>query len=246
VKILPGNPKGKAGVYDDIRKKIQGKQGPLELKSEFLFDPKKEKNRRKGLPQGATPDFGKAVKTLLTQRKINEAHLAKLSGVNEKSIRSIENHSTMNPSFDCLERIASAFGIHLLDFMALAWSGYRGNLYKTSPSERWVLSYELDKGFSIHVFSPPSMSRRDFFIGVLTISKEKKLNYWKFPASAAKACIQPWDGKVIFTYHGMNWREEEEVLANQTLYFDPCIPHSFENPSPAPVRLLLVTCPSLF
>lgn len=233
-------------MYDEIRDRMKEKLPKKEQREEFLFDPEKEKERRKGLPQGATPDFGKAVKSLLAQKQINEAKLAQLSGVNEKSIRSIENHSTLNPSYDCLERIAAAFGIPFLDFMGLGWANYRGNRYKTSASERWILSYEVERGFSIHVFSPPGMSRRDFFIGVVTILGDKKLNYWKFPGSPAKACIQPWDGRVIFIYHGMNWREEEEVLANQTLYFDPAIPHSFENPSPAPVRMLLVTHPSLF
>lgn len=233
-------------MYDEISKDMKKQLDKATQKEEFLYDPKKESARKKGLPQGATPDFGKAIKTLLAQKNINEARLAELSGVNEKSIRSIENHATMNPSYDCLERLAASLDTSYLDFMNLAWASYRGNRYKTSPSERWVLSYELEKGFSIHVFSPPSMSRRDFFVGVITILGNKKLNYWKFPKTPAKACIQPWDGKVIFTYHGVNWREEEEVLANSTLYYDPAIPHSFENPSPSPVRMLLTTYPSLF
>lgn len=233
-------------MYDEIKKKMSEKLQKKELKEEFLFDPDKEKERKKGLSQGATPDFGKAIKTLLKEKGMNEAKLAELSGVHEKSIRSIENHATMNPSYDCLERIATALGLSFLDFMALAWAQYSANRYRTQATERWVISFEVEKGFSIHVFSPPAMSRRDFFIGVVTILGEKKLNYWKFPGTTAKACIQPWDGKVIFTYHGNQWKEEEEVLANTTFYFDPCIPHSFENPSPAAVRMLLVTYPSLF
>lgn len=233
-------------MYKEIRKDLRERFPKKELKEGFLYDVDREETRKKGLPQGAAPNFGKAIKTLLAQKNINEAKLSELSGVPEKSIRSIENHATINPSFDCLERIAAGLGMPLFDFMQLAWTGYRGNRYKTSPSERWILSYEIEKGFSIHVFSPPAMSRRDFFVGVLTILGGKNLNYWKFTASNAKAVIQPWDGKVIFTYHGMNWKEEEEVLANQTLYFDPAIPHSFENPSSTNVRMLLVTYPSLF
>lgn len=233
-------------MYEEIRKSLKERLDKKELKEGFLYDAAKEKARKKGLPQGAAPHFGRAVKTLLAQKNMNEARLASRSGINEKSIRSIENGATVNPSFDCLERLASGFGMPLFDFMQLAWAGYRGNRYKTTPSDRWSLSYEIDKGFSIHVFSPPAASRRDFFVGVVTILGAKKLNCWKFPASNAKAVIQPWNGKVIFTYHGLNWREEEEVPANQTLYFDPALAHSFENPDPSPVRMLLVTYPSLF
>ena len=233
-------------MYEEIRKEMKEKTDKKELKGDFLFDVEREKKRQKGLPQGAAPDFGRAIRSLLKEKKMNELRLAELSGVHEKSIRSIENHSTMNPSFDTLERIAAGLGLALQDFIAFAWAGYRGNRYRTQPSERWILNYEIEKGFSIHVFSPPAMSRRDFFVGVVTVLADKKLNYWKFPGTNAKACIQPWDGKIVFAYHGMNWKEQEEVLANQTLYFDPSIPHSFENPSASSVRMLLVTHPSLF
>jgi hypothetical protein len=79
----------------------------------------------------------------------------------------------------------------------------------------------------------------------MTLQAEKKLRHWQF-ASHAKACIQPWDGDVLFTYHGMNWNREEKVAANETLYFDASIPHSFENLSAAANRILLVTYPSIF
>lgn len=233
-------------MYEEIGKAMREKMSKKEMKDTFLYDTDRESKRVKGLPQGAAPDFGKAIKTLLKQHNMTEAILSQKSGINEKSIRSIENHSTLNPSFDCLERIATAFEMPLLDFIQLAQASYRGNCYLTSPSERWVLSYELEKGFSIHVMTPPNMSKRDFFTGTMTILGEKKLNFWKFPGTVAKACIQAWDGSVIFTYHGMNWKEEYKIQANQTFYFDPCIPHSFENPSPAPTRQLLTTYPSLF
>ena len=103
----------------------------------------------------------------------------------------------------------------------------------------------MEKGFSIYSYSPPCVSKRDFFIGVMTLQGGKKLRYWKF-VDYSKACIQPWDGDLLFIYHGMNWREEMHVLANETLYYDASIPHTFENLSSKNNRVLLVTYPSIF
>ncbi len=79
----------------------------------------------------------------------------------------------------------------------------------------------------------------------MTLKGGKKLKYWKFQGYA-RACIQPWEGSVLFIYHGMNWRKEVEVAVNETLYFDASIPHTFENLAGRENRILLVTYPSIF
>ena len=94
-------------------------------------------------------------------------------------------------------------------------------------------------------YAAPATSQRDFFVGVMTFQARKKLRYWKF-VPHSKVCIQPWDGDILFIYHGMNWRKETRVLANETLYFDASIPHTMENLSEKANRVLLVTYPSIF
>jgi XRE family transcriptional regulator, regulator of sulfur utilization len=194
---------------------------------------------------GETPDFAKAIKRLRQDRKLSLEKLSESSGVHKQTLHSIENGSIRNPSFSNLEKIATSLHCTLNEILLLAQGEFRGNLYKTTASQRWTVSFESQKGFSIYCFSPPSSSRRDFFVGIMTIQGAKKLKHWQFE-SQAKACIQPWDGDILFSYHGMNWRREEHVAANETLYFDAAIPHSFENLSAASNRVLLVTYPSIF
>ena len=191
------------------------------------------------------PDFGRAIKRLRQEQKLSLEKLSEASGVHKQTLHSIENGSTRNPSFSNLEKITSALNCDLNEILLLARGEFQGNLYKTTAAQRWSISFEMQKGFSIYCLSPPAASRRDFFVGIMTLHGGKKVRHWQF-ASHAKACLQPWDGDLLFTYHGNQWRREERVAANETLYFDASIPHSFENLSAAENRILLVTYPSIF
>lgn len=192
-----------------------------------------------------SPDFSKAIKRLRLDAELSLENLSEITGVNKQTLHSIENQSIKNPSFGNLEKIAAGLNTSLHELILMARGEFRGNLYKTTANDRWMVNFETEKGFTIHAYSPPESSQRDFFVGVLNIKGGKKLRYWQFK-TRAKACIQPWDGEILFIYHGTNWRREETVLANETLYFDASIPHTFENLSEKTSRVLLVTYPSIF
>ncbi|MDP3920551.1 MAG: XRE family transcriptional regulator [Candidatus Omnitrophota bacterium] len=204
----------------------------------------REKNNEE-VPKGEAPDFAKAIKRLRQDGGLSLEKLSEQTAINKQTLHSIENRSIRNPSFPNLEKIATAVGVSVNDLLLMARAEFRGNLFKTTAAQRWTVSFEGDKGFSVHSYSPPGASQRDFFIGVITIKGGKKLKHWQFTAHA-KACIQPWEGDILFTYHGMNWRREERVSANETLYYDAFIPHTFENLSEKSNRVLLVTYPSIF
>ena len=221
-------------MYQEIGKKLKAESGG-----------EKQEGKEAEPLRGETPDFAQAIKRLRMDKKLSLENLAALTGINKQTLHSIENYSIRNPSFSNLEKIASAFQISLNDLLLMGRGEFRGNLFKTTAAERWTLSFESEKGFSIHAFSPPTSSQRDFFVGMVAIQGGKKLKHWQFTAHS-KACIQPWDGDILFIYHGMNWRKEERVQANETLYFDASIPHTFENLSDKANRMLLVTYPSIF
>lgn len=212
-------------MYREIGKKFkQGKEEPL---------------------KGEQPEFAKAIKQLRTESKLSLEKLSELTGIKRQTLHSIENRSIKNPSFANLEKIASALKLNLNELILRARAEFQGNLFKTTASERWSVSFETEKGFSIYSYSPRTASQRDFFVGVMTMQPKKKLRYWQFDG-LAKACIQPWDADLLFVYHGLNWRREEHVLAGETLYYDASIPHTFENLSERKNRALLITYPSLF
>lgn len=229
-------------MYEEIGKKFRLSYSK-EIQEGYHLDPP-EKDPSKGL-KGETPDFAKAIKYLRSHAGYSLDQLSELTGINKQTLHSIENYSIRNPSFANLEKIATAFNTDLNDLILLARSEFEGNLFKTTATKRWTVSFEVEKGFSVHSYSPPGASRRDFFIGVMTIQGGKKLRYWQFIANA-KGCIQPWDGEVLFVYHGMQWRKEVRVLANETLYFDASIPHTFENLLETANRVLLITHPTIF
>jgi transcriptional regulator with XRE-family HTH domain len=216
-------------MYDEIGKKLKEKKGAgdsAELK-------------------GECPDFAKAIKQLRQDRGLSLEKLSDITGINKQTLHSIENYSIRNPSFPNLEKIASALKVSLNDLLLMARSEFTGNVFKTTAADRWSISFEAEKGFSIHSYSPPAASQRDFFVGVMSIQGGKKLKYWRF-STRAKGCIQPWDGDLLFIYHGMNWKKETRISANESFYFDASIPHTFENLSDRVNRVLLVTYPSLF
>ena len=228
-------------MYEEIGKKLK-EEHKEKIREEFHL---KKEEMEKGGPDGEMPDFAKAIRTLRNQSGLSLEKLSELTGIKKQTLHSIENYSTRNPSFPNLEKIASALHVTLNDLLLLARGEAAGNLFKTTVSQRWTVSFELEKGFSIHSYAPLGVSRRDFFVGVMTIQPGKKLRYWKF-VDRSKVCIQPWDGEILFTYHGMNWKKEMRVLANETLYIDASIPHTYENLHDKVNRVLLVTYPSLF
>ncbi len=229
-------------MYQKIGQKLKEKQARRTPKTSVQAEDEKLTGNGGG---AELPDFAKALKALRAERDISLEKLSKLTGINKQTLHSVENYSTRNPSFANLEKIATAFKLSLNDLLLMARGEYEGNLYKTTAGQRWSIGFEIEKGFSIHSFSPLSAGQRDFFIGVMTLRAGKKLRYWKF-TSQAKACIQPWEGDLLFIYHGMNWRKEMKVSANETLYYDASIPHTFENVSGRENRVLLVTYPSIF
>lgn len=227
-------------MYQEIGKKLR--EGKKE-KIAQVYHLKKEGEGISG--EGEMPDFSRAVKRLRQQAGLSLEKLSELTGIKKQTLHSVENYSTRNPSFSNLEKIATAFKIPLNDLLLMARGEFEGNLFKTTAAERWIASFEIEKGFSIYSYSPPGASQRDFFVGVMSLRGGKKLRYWKF-VDYSKACIQPWDGDLLFIYHGLNWRREERVSANETLYFDASIPHTFANLSDKNNRILLVTHPSIF
>lgn len=229
-------------MYQEIGKKLR-EENKDRISQDFHL--KKGEVQEGELPSGEMPDFAKAIKALRQQANFSLERLFELTGIKKQTLHSIENYSTRNPSFSNLEKIASALNITLNDLLLLARGEAVGNLFKTTVAQRWSVSFELEKGFSVHSYSPLGVSRRDFFIGVMTIQAGKKLRYWKF-VDHSKVCVQPWDGDLLFTYHGMNWKKEERVSANETLYIDASIPHTYENLHEGVNRVLLVTYPSLF
>ncbi len=228
-------------MYQEIGKKLKQENKERIQKEYHLEKEVLEKNE----PTGEAPDFAKAIRSLRGEAGLSLEKLSELSGVKKQTLHSIENYSTRNPSFPNLERIASALKTTLNDLLLLARGESIGNLFKTTVAQRWSVSFELEKGFTVHAYSPLGASQRDFFVGVMSIQPRKKLRYWKF-VDRSKVCIQPWDGEILFTYHGMNWRKEMRVSANETLYIDASIPHTYENLHEKINRVLLVTYPSLF
>jgi len=229
-------------MYEEIGKKLK-KDTAKQIRAEF---PQVNEAGKKGAGSiDEVPDFARSVKRLRNDHGLSLEKLSEKTGINKQTLHSIENYSIKNPSFANLEKIATALDLSLNDLVTMARGEFRGNLFKTTAAQRWMVNFETEKGFTIHAYSAPSSTRRDFFIGVMTIKAGKKLRYWQF-RPRSKACIQPWDDELLFIYHGMNWRREEEVLANETLYFDASIPHTFENHSDRDNRILLVTYPSIF
>ena len=228
-------------MYEEIGKQLKA-ASQERIKKEYHLE-KEDKDAQ--YPKGEMPDFAQAIKKLRQESSLSLEKLSEITGIKKQTLHSIENYSTRNPSFLNLEKIASAFRVPVNDLLLMARSEFKGNLFKTTAAQRWTASFEVEKGFSISSYSPPGVSKRDFFIGVMTLQGGKKLRYWKF-VNYSKACIQPWDGDLLFIYHGMNWREESHVLANETLYYDASIPHTFENLSDKNNRILLVTYPSIF
>ncbi len=220
-----------------------------------------EKSKESQIDQ---PNFGQALRQLRTEisgkpgtpkpKPIAIREISKATGIKEETIHSIENGSTQNPSFEKLTLIANFFDLTLMQLMERAIVHSAGNCHKITAHETLTINFAYEHGFSIVSFTPPGISKRDFFAGRLDIMAGKKLENWRYTGNS-KMFIQVWDGIIHFHYHHKEHLNDKdassdikivELLSNESLYFDGSIPHTFENVTNETARLLLLTYPPLF
>ncbi len=191
------------------------------------------------------PLWGNAIKELLAQKSTTEKPLkvewlAQTTGLNAKHLHNIIAGRVKDPPWDKLIRIADAFQISYTELFERAVGEHAGTFYSCRYGERAYIEYS-QHGFSIQSLSPPGMSGRDFFMGLMTIKPMKELKHWKFRENSMVG-IYIEAGTLEIT-HG---RAVRTLRANEAAYFDGGISHKLRNIDSIEARLFIVTRPPIF
>lgn len=199
----------------------------------------------KDFPRKKIPLWGQAIKKLMEERSAKGAEevtvqsLSKATGITDKHLFNIMAQRIQDPSSEKLVKIADAFGISFPEFAARALGEWPGSFFVCGFGQRGSIEYN-QHGFSILSLSPPGMSNRDFFMGIMTIKPFKELKKWKFKDNSV-ICIFLEAGTLEITY-GSKIRK---LHSNESAYFDGGIPHKFRNIDSIDARLFLVTSPPI-
>lgn len=195
-------------------------------------------------PRKKTPQWGKAIKALMEEKKgrgdeVNVASLARGSGINAKHLFNILAQRVQDPSSDKLVKIADALGISFSELATRAMGEWPGAFFICGFGQRGFIEYS-QHGFAIQSLSPPGTSSRDFFLGLMTIKPFKELKKWKFRDNSM-ICVFLESGTLEITYGN----KVRKLHANESAYFDGGTPHKFRNVDSIEARLFLVTRPPL-
>ena len=211
-------------MYDEIAKDLEG---------EYKEFPKKK-----------TPMWGVALKALIEERKaqgddVSIPWLAQRTGINPKHLFNIVAQRVKDPSSDKLVKIAEAFGISFPELASRAIQEHAATIFFTGFGQRGYIEYS-QHGFAIQSLSPPGISMRDFFMGIMTIKPFKELKKWKFHEHSM-VCIFVESGTLELTYGNRVRR----IHSNESVYFDGGIPHKLRNIDSIEARMILVTRPPI-
>jgi len=192
-----------------------------------------------------SPQWGKAIKTLLAQHSESEtpipvSWLAQKTSINEKNLHNIIAGRVRDPSSDKLVKIAQAFGITFPEFASKAMAEDVGNFFICGFGERGFIEYP-QHGFSIQTLSPQSRDQRDFFWGRMSIKPFRDLRKWQFRANSTVAIFLE-----TGTLEIMYGNKRKEIHANQAVYFDAGVPHKIKNIDSIEAKMFIITSPALF
>lgn len=197
-----------------------------------------------GLPRKKAPRWGEAVKELLEQKQargeaVSIPWLAKKTGINDKLLFNLAARRIQDPSSDKLVKIAEALGVSFGELAERAMGQFEGNFFVTGFGQRGYIEYS-QHGFALQSLSPPGLTDRDFFMGIMTIKPFKELKKWKFKENST-ICLFVESGTLEITYGN----RVRKIHSNESVYFDGGTPHKLKNIDSIEARVLLVTRPAL-
>ena len=195
-------------------------------------------------PRKKAPNWGAAIRGLLDEKQgrgeaVSIPWLAKQTGINDKHLFNIVARRIQDPASDKLVKIAETLGVSFPELASRAMGGYEGNFFVTGFGQRGYIEY-AQHGFSIQSLSPPGVTDRDFFVGIMTLKPFKELRKWKFRENSS-VCLFVESGTLEMTYGN----QVRKIHSNESVYFDGGVPHKLRNIDSIEARLLLVTRPPL-
>jgi mannose-6-phosphate isomerase-like protein (cupin superfamily) len=198
----------------------------------------------KEFPRKKAPNWGLAIKGLLEEKRsrgegVSIPWLAKQTGINDKHLFNIVARRIQDPASDKLVKIAEALRVSFGELATRAVGAYEGAFFVTGFGQRGYIEYS-QHGFSIQSLSPPGVTDRDFFMGIMTIKPFKELKKWKFKENST-VCLFVESGTLEITYGN----RVRKIHSNESVYFDGGVPHKLRNIDSIEARLLLVTRPPL-
>lgn len=203
------------------------------------------KEFNKDFPKKKTLQWGRAIKAAIEDKKekgenISVPELAKITGINEKNLFNIVAQRIQNPSSDKLLKIADALGISFIELTVRALGLWPGAIFFSRYGDRGNIEYGL-QGFSIQALTPPGITHRDFFVGLMRIKPFQELKKWKFKANST-VFLYIESGTLELTLGN----KLAKLGSNESVYFDGAIPHKIKNIDSVQARIFLVTRPSLY
>ncbi len=198
----------------------------------------------KDFPRKKTPLWGKAIKTILEQKKskgedISIQSLANKAGMNDKNLFNIVAGRVQDPSSDKLVRIAEALGLSFPELAERAIGAWEGSVFVCGFSQRGYIDYS-QHGFAIQSLTPPGATNRDFFVGLMMIKPFKEMKKWKFDKNATIFMFVE-NGTLEITIGN----QIKTVNANESIYFDGGISHKIKNVDSIETKIFLVTRPPM-
>ncbi len=202
-----------------------------------------EKYRHEGpqIPLSRRPLVGSVIKRIRVDKGIRQIDFAKKVGINEATLKSIENDHQQATTVDNLERMASELGTTADELILLGRERDPANFFplkrqtpqeiagihkrKRSPLE-WHESVRLRfKNFDITPISPPLTATRDFFICRINLPPKRSVDNLSLGMHFPVVGFVSSGFNIKITYGNRS----HAVTTNQGFALDGFYRHSFTN-----------------
>lgn len=181
------------------------------------------------------PNWGRVLAFLRNERHLSQAEFSKQTQLSLFKIKNLEAGKTNHLSLEELERIARSLGLARFQLIQAAM--------ELSPRHFFLLKKEIQHKvkfrrppFAFTPLSLPQEGEGGFLAGVLEMDPEEKSTLLS-DSSFEEVLL------ILFSGHLFFHTESKELLslkANQSLSFDPALPHRLENHDPRASRGLLI------
>lgn len=161
--------------------------------------------------------------------------VARMSGINPRTLAAIETGRIQNPSLDNLRTLAKCFGVTLADFFSHVEVSRSEEFYHGDQKGEYSLEFSKE-GFRVISYVPVNP---DFFIGKMVLGGKVKVGENRLPLAGSVFV------HVIFGKLELQLRNQKFFVKEGSHFmFNGSASHILHNPLLKDCSLMLVTIPS--
>lgn len=180
-------------------------------------------SKLKGTPIGRTLYLGKAVRFIREENRKTRSSVSQEAKVSLPLLKAIETKQEAYSTWDNTVKLSQALHISVEKLIQRSREEFPNNFFIQRKDSALHLDYD---GLAVYVLSPPVSTQSDFLFLKIHLRPGAKMGPCLHPLAKEIACYVA-EGPLKFKFG----KQEHELKANQSMFFDGAVEHTFMNES---------------